>query len=105
MVSVPIWGWGSVSLISLKEARERAIENRRYARDGGDPLSDKRKARSIPTFKEVAHVVHEMHIPTWKNPKQAQQWINTLKQYVFPRIGPKKISTISSADVLAVLQR
>jgi integrase len=44
-----------------------------------------------------------MHLPTWKNPKHAQQWINTLKQYVFPRIGSKKISTISSADILTVL--
>jgi hypothetical protein len=96
-------GLGSVSLISLKEARERAIENRRDARDGGDPLADKRRARSIPTFEEAAHVVHEMHLPTWKNPKHAQQWINTLKQYVFPRIGSKKISTISSADILTVL--
>lgn len=96
-------GLGSVSLISLKEARERAIENRKDARDGGDPLADKRKARSIPTFEEAAYAVHEMHLPTWKNPKHAQQWINTLKQYAFPRIGPKRISTISSADVLAVL--
>ena len=28
-----------------------------------------------------------VHPPDWKNPKHAQQWINTLATYAFPLIG------------------
>ncbi|WP_341212010.1 Arm DNA-binding domain-containing protein [uncultured Limimaricola sp.] len=37
-------GLGSVSLVSLAQARETAQENRREARQGGDPLKAKREA-------------------------------------------------------------
>src|SRR5688500_2628451 len=44
-------GLGGANLVSLAEAREKAIGYRKLARDGGDPLAEKRKAaRTIPTF-------------------------------------------------------
>ena len=42
-------GLGGFPLVSLKEAREKAFANRKLARDGGDPLADKRRAESTPT--------------------------------------------------------
>jgi integrase len=42
-------------------------------------------------------------VPSWKNPKHAAQWINTLKRYAFPLIGPRPVSQITSADVLRIL--
>jgi len=41
-------GLGSAQLVSLAEAREKAAIYRRIARDGGDPLAEKRKAPSLP---------------------------------------------------------
>lgn len=97
-------GLGSASLVPLKEAREEAIQNRKTARkDGGNPLADRRHTSEILTFKQAAKKVHELHLPTWSNPKQGQQWINTLTTYVFPRMGRKKMDTVTTADVLAVL--
>ena len=46
-------GLGGFPLISMAEARDRAFENRRLARSGGDPLALKRKA-NMPTFKQAA---------------------------------------------------
>lgn len=44
-------GLGSARLVPLAEAREKATAYRRIARDGGDPLAEKRKAqRVVPTF-------------------------------------------------------
>ncbi len=73
-------GLGGVSTTALATARKKASEMREIARDGGNPLEERRKARSnAPTFKEAASQVHVEHSKTWKNEKHAAQWINTLK--------------------------
>ena len=43
-------GLGSVALVPLAEARAKAVANRKLAREGGDPLAEKRRAESTPTF-------------------------------------------------------
>ena len=96
-------GLGSPLLVPLAEARAKAIENRKLAREGGDPLQVKHAAREVLTFAEAARKVHEMHKPTWSNPKHAAQFISTLETYAFPRMGNLKVSDVTAADVLAVL--
>ncbi len=39
--------------MSLAEAREQALANRKLARAGGDPLAEKHRAVGIPTFAEA----------------------------------------------------
>lgn len=97
-------GLGSSSLVTLAEAREQALANRKLARSGGDPLQDKREAKALLTFEQAARKVHKIHEPTWKNKKHAAQFISTLETYTFPRLGKVKVSDITTADVLAVLQ-
>jgi len=96
-------GLGSASLISLSEAREAALENRKSARAGEDPLAVKRLSQAVLTFKEAAEQVHGLNKPTWRNEKHGDQWINTLEKFAYPFIGTKRISTITSADVLSAL--
>ena len=40
-------GLGAVALVSLAEAREQAVANRKLARAGGDPLADSCLCRSL----------------------------------------------------------
>ena len=47
-------GLGSLALVPLAEAREKALANRKLARQGGDPLAEKRRSQGIPTFAEAA---------------------------------------------------
>ncbi|WP_368407123.1 tyrosine-type recombinase/integrase [Asticcacaulis aquaticus] len=96
-------GLGSVHLVSLAEARESALSNRRLARSGGDPLAVKRKAAGIPTFEVAAGRVHEMHKATWVNGKHGDQWLNTLTLYAFPKIGTKPVNAITPSDILSIL--
>jgi integrase len=96
-------GLGSASLVSLAEARETALQQRKLARSGGDPLEAKRRSAAILTFEEASKKVHDLSKPTWRNEKHGQQWINTLTTYAFPAMGRKAINAITSADVLAVL--
>ena len=97
-------GHGSLQLVSLKEAREKALAARKLAREGGDPLSERRRDQGIATFEQLARKVHEFKLPTWKNAKHGDQWLNTLQTYVFPKLGDRKVSDITKSDVLSVLE-
>ena len=97
-------GLGGVGLVTLAEARERALEYRKLARSGGDPLAAKRAASKIvPTFKVAAETVHTENKAVWKNGKHNQQWINTLTEYAFPTIGEVRVDRIDTPDILKIL--
>ncbi|MBC3941999.1 phage integrase central domain-containing protein [Sphingomonas albertensis] len=96
-------GLGSVTLVSLADAREKALENRKLARAGVDPLAAKKRSMEVLTFKAATEKVHELSKPTWRNDKHGDQWLNTLTTYAFPFFGSKRIDTVTGADVLAAL--
>ena len=96
-------GLGSVALVPLAEAREKALTNRKLARQGGDPLAEKRRAEGIPTFAEAAMRVLEQKREGWRNPKHSREWLSSLSRFAFPRIGKMPVSEVSSADVLEIL--
>jgi integrase len=97
-------GLGSPDFVSLADARITAFENRKLARAGGDPLAGRRAEKAVMTFEEAAREVHRIHLPTWKNPKHGDQFINTLATYAFPTMGSIKAPEVTSGDILAVLQ-
>ena len=97
-------GLGGISTTTLAKARKQAADLREIARDGGNPLEVRRKAKSYAlTFKEAAVQVHADHKNTWKNEKHAAQWISTLREYAYPHFGDKQLDLVSSADVLKAL--
>ena len=97
-------GLGGLSVISLAEAREEAARLRKIARQQGDPLAERRKAqRKVPTFEQAAREVHKAHSASWKNVKHAQQWINTLSDYVFPVFGNTCVDQIDTPEILKAL--
>ena len=97
-------GLGSAELVTLAEAREMALANKKLARSGGDPLQEKKKAQAIPTLLDAIDKVIELNAPTWSNAKHAAQFRSTLTTYVTPKLGKRPINDITSAEVLSVLQ-
>ncbi|MBO6855134.1 MAG: integrase arm-type DNA-binding domain-containing protein [Marivivens sp.] len=95
------FGLGSASLVTLNEARERALEYRRMARQGLNPRYN--ASSEVPSFAEFAQQVHIDRMPTWKNAKHGQQWINTLRDYAFPKIGRMPIDSIGQPEVMMCL--
>ena len=95
------FGLGGADIVTLQEARSRALEYRRMAKAGLNPRYN--AAQDIPTFEEIARQVHIERLPTWKNPKHGQQWINTLADYAFPKIGRLPVSDIGQPEVLSCL--
>ena len=96
-------GLGGFPLVSLKEAREKAFANRKLAREGGDPLSEKRRVESTPTFADATRQVWKQLRPGWRSPQHAQLWLSSLERYAVPRIGKMPISEVTSADVIEIL--
>ena len=96
-------GLGSVALVPLAEAREKALANRKLARQGGDPLAEKRRSQGIPSFAEAAARVLEQKRAGWRNPKHPREWMSSLRRFAFPRIGKVPVSEVTSADVLEIL--
>ena len=96
-------GLGAVALVSLAEARDVALANRKLARSGGDPLADKRRAEGVPTFAEAARGVVEQKQGGWRGKYHAHNWLRSLERYAFPRIGKRPVSEVNSADVLEIL--
>ena len=79
---------GQADLVTLQEARDKAIEGRRFARAGADPAVQWRRAtRPVPTFEAVARQYHETNKSGWKNAKHAAQWLSTLETYAFPTLS------------------
>ena len=59
-------GLGSLALVPLAEAREKASANRKLARQGGDPLAEKRRTQGIPTFAEATACVLDQKRAGWR---------------------------------------
>ncbi|KGJ20900.1 tyrosine-type recombinase/integrase [Paracoccus sanguinis] len=95
------FGLGGADLVTLNVARECALEYRRLARQGLNPRFHKQ--RDIPCFEELARQVHIERLPTWENPKHGQQWINTLADYAFPKIGRLPVNDIGQPEIMQVL--
>jgi integrase len=95
------FGLGGADIVTLNQARERALEYRRMAKTGLNPRFNAQ--RDIPTFEEISRQVHIDRMPTWKNAKHGQQWLNTLRDYAFPKIGRMPIDSIEQPEVLMCL--
>ncbi len=95
-------GLGGYPLVSLAEARDKAFDNRRLARSGGDPLVLKRRALT-PTFRQAAVRTFEAKKPSWRSAKVATNWMQQLERHAFGRLGDMAVDQIRGEDVLAVL--
>jgi integrase len=97
-------GLGSTQLVTLAEARDEATRLRRMARAGQDPLASRRRERRpVPTFEEVAKIVHTSHSKTFRNERHKDQWLSSLESYIFPAFGSRPVDQVDSAEILKAL--
>jgi integrase len=97
-------GLGSYPDIELEEARSKASDCRKLAKEGIDPIEARRaEPEAIPTFSTCAANYIRAHRKGWKNAKHAKQWVRTLKIYVRPIIGNSPVDAVSTEDILEIL--
>jgi integrase len=105
-------GLGPLHTVSLKDARERARKARQQLLDGVDPIEARKAERTkaaletskAVTFQEAATAYFDAHQAKWRNAKHRNQFISTLREYVFPKIGSLAVADIDIGSVLSVLE-
>ncbi|MGZ4995375.1 MAG: tyrosine-type recombinase/integrase [Methylobacter sp.] len=105
-------GLGSISNVSLEQAREKAAELRKQIASGIDPLIEKQQQEAeskaqrakMMTFQQCAEAYINAHRAGWKNPKHIQQWQNTLSQYAFPVFGDLDVKAIDTGLITKCLE-
>ena len=105
-------GLGPLHTVSLAEAREKALAQRKMLLDGVDPLAAKHASEvqrklaeaSVITFDTAATSYIASHRAGWKNEKHAEQWTNTLTTYASPVFGSLPVADITTPLVLRVLE-
>ena len=99
---------GAYPEVSLREAREKAVEARKMIREGIDPSQAKKaqkaSASGADTFEIIAREWFEKFSPTW-TPSHGERIIRRLERDIFPWLGKKPIKDIQAPDLLSVLRR
>ena len=96
------FGLGPYPMISLREAREAALRNKRIAFEGGDPVAERNERRGAPLFRELAERVIAAREGEWVSPRTAPNWRSSLAAYARPLLA-QRIDQITVADVMACL--
>jgi Arm DNA-binding domain len=104
-------GLGPLSLISLADARTRAVEAKRLCLDGIDPIDHRqaeRAARSAAaakaiTFGECCGGYVTDHEKGW-SAVHRQSWVNSIRDYAAPVLGKLPVHLVDTALVLKVLK-
>jgi integrase len=104
-------GLGVYPNTSIADARVRAEKARAIIASGADPIEVNKAeeqaaktAREALTFEGAALQFHEEQKAGWRNEKHRAQWINTLRDYVFPCIGPRKVADLVPGDFADALR-
>lgn len=98
-------GIGPADIVGLAEARRVARANKAAALKGLDPLSEKRRAKGIPTFSEAASDVLAIKATELGNAKHLAQWKSTLATYAERIIGSRRVNEVDRQDMLHILNQ
>jgi integrase len=105
-------GLGSLLTTSLAEARAKALQARKLAADGVDPIDAKHASRAAArtaraksvTFADCATAYLAAHRLGWRSVKHAKQWDATLAEFAMPTLGTLPVQAIDTAIILRVLE-
>jgi integrase len=105
-------GLGPFHTVGLHDARELARKARQQLLNGTDPLESRRadrakaalEASKAVTFEAATIAYFDAHQAKWKNAKHRAQFLSTMREYVFPKLGKLTVSDVDLGSVLGVLE-
>jgi integrase len=104
-------GLGRYPEVSIGAARVKGLAARELIAADKDPVDERAAERAevraradALTFEEAARRVHGELKPAWRNGKHVDQWINTVRDYAFPKIGARKVADLAPGDFADVLR-
>lgn len=98
-------GLGSAKLVTIAEAREKALALRKAAKIERRDILAERKDESAArvTFRDAARQYHAENEAGWESAVYARQWLASLENYAFPKLGDLPTGSITAADTITVL--
>lgn len=98
-------GLGSARSVTLAQARAKADELRNAVKVGKrDVLAEKKdEAAAKITFRVAARQYHAENEAGWKSALYGRQWLASLENYAFPKLGDMPTGAIAAADIIKVL--
>ena len=86
---------------SLTPAEARKLARRLLGaiEGGSDPLEERRKARAVPTFGEIAAEFMRDHVDTKRKGRTGAEYKRILDALVLPSLGAKRVVDLKQADV------
>lgn len=101
-------GLGSLSQVSLKQARELADRWRNVASSGKDPIKERTaatraKARADSSLSMIAKEAFEARKAELKGDGVAGRWFSPLELHVLPKLGKMPIEEVDQRDIKDVL--
>ena len=90
---------GEHGRLTPDEARSQAKIILGAVETGADPIADRRTARAVRTFREVANDWMSQHEKPKRKPRTASEYQRILNSHVFPAIGSKRICELRRADL------
>lgn len=80
------------------QAREKARDALRQAKEGGDPVTDRRERRDAPTVADLAERHKALHAPKLKEGTRRNYEI-LWRRHILPALGSMKVADVSNSDV------
>ena len=101
-------GLGSVSDVSLKEAREAAEKWRATVRENKDPIKERERerreaARNMHLLNDVALDAFESRKAELKGDGLAGRWFSPLQLHILPKLGKVPVAAIDQNDIREAL--
>jgi hypothetical protein len=85
--------------MTAEQARTQALNLLGAIESGADPVAERRAARMVRTFSEVAEDFMAQHVLAKRKQRTAESYRCLLDKYVLPELGNKKIIDIGRVDV------
>jgi integrase len=97
-------GLGSLSEVSLKEARRAADAQRQLVRQNKDPIKERQRlkreaARNLHLLRDVARDAFESRKAELKGDGVAGRWFSPLELHVLPKLGRLPVGEITQTDI------
>jgi hypothetical protein len=90
---------GEHGRLTPEDARKLAKVILGAVESGSDPIAERRAARAVRTFEEVANDFLKLHVAAKRKGRTLDEYTMTLRNNVLPAVGAKRIVELRRADV------
>jgi hypothetical protein len=90
---------GPHGVLTVDQARARAIQALADVKGGGDPAEVRKERREAITVRELSERFDREHIAVRVKESTAREYRRNLKRFILPALGRLRVTDVSRADV------